>query len=531
MTRLETARHTVESQPPEVKLLAYTEDAYDIAIASARTCYSDKVRTVEEVSEPLREHLGKAIYKAGHHTPFQHPTFVFSLENVSRQFVWSFLHSHPYYNSEQQSQRYVVMARAAVHVPDGLDAEQRAVYEHAVQEAWAAYDRIGALLQDDLRRTMGAIGKIKGQSDKKIAKEAEKKAIEMARYVIPVAAHTALYHTISGIELKRYARMAETGDCPQETVAVVEGMLEAVRAVDPEFVERIREEPMPRSQVLETCVEQAAGATAPGAATNGDAWVAAFDAQLDGHEAKLVSYTAEGERLVAETVREVLGLAPESLSDDEAIALVMDPARNPHHTDTLNTWTHSPVMRALNHTSYTFKKRLTHTADSQDQRHRTVPATRPLLSRVHTTFPDYHTPESIARNEEAKAVYDAAMQTLWDAKNHLVASGVPAEKAVYLLPNAVHVRFTATGNLLGFLHKWRLRTCFNAQREIYDHSMEERAQVAAVHPRLGAHIGPPCMLRVHDKSAWEPLEGPCPEGKQWCGVKVWTNFPDVKRPF
>ena len=29
------------------------------------------------------------------------------LRNVSRQLLWSFLHAHPYYNSEQTSQRYV----------------------------------------------------------------------------------------------------------------------------------------------------------------------------------------------------------------------------------------------------------------------------------------------------------------------------------------------------------------------------------------------------------------------------------------
>lgn len=524
-------RHEIVTGAPKVRLLAYTENAYDIAIASARTCYAPTLKTVAEVNEQTREFLGKAIYRAGHHTPFQHPTFVFSLEQVSRHFTWSFLHSHPFYNSEQQSQRYVPMGDAAVYMPEGLDADQVDVYTEAVRTAWKAYETIGALLEDDVFKTMNAIGKIKGQSDKKIRSEAQKKSIETARYVIPIAAFTSMYHTISGIELKRYARMAETGDCPAETKAVVDAMLEAVREVDPDFVDRIHEPSMPRSEVLETVVEKAAGAERPGAASNGDAWAKAFDQQLDGLDARLVGYTPDGESRVAETAREVLGLAPEALSDDDAIALVMDPAKNPHHHDTLNTWTHSPVMRALNHTSYTFKKRLTHTADSQEQRHRTVPASRPLLSRVHTTYPDYHTPEILLQNEEATRVYHETMQALWDAKNRLVETGVPAEKAVYILPNAVHIRYTATGSLLGQLHKWRLRTCFNAQREIYEHSMQELAQVQQVHPRLGAHIGPPCMLRVHDKASWAELEGPCPEGKQWCGIKVWQNFPKVKRPF
>lgn len=85
-------RHEVQTGAPKVRLLAYTEKAYDIAIASARTCYAPELKTVDTVNDKLREFLGKAIYDAGHHTPFQHPTFVFSLENVSRHFVWSFLH-------------------------------------------------------------------------------------------------------------------------------------------------------------------------------------------------------------------------------------------------------------------------------------------------------------------------------------------------------------------------------------------------------------------------------------------------------
>ncbi len=39
-------------------------------------------------------------------------------------------------------------------------------------------------------------------------------------------------------------------------------------------------------------------------------------------------------------------------------------------------------MRTLDHAHYTFRKKLSHSADSQDQRHRMVPGSRPLLSRT-----------------------------------------------------------------------------------------------------------------------------------------------------
>ena len=56
--------------------------------------------------------------------------------------------------------------------------------------------------------------------------------------------------------------------------------------------------------------------------------------------------------------------------------------KNPYRLETLNVSAHAPLMRTLAHAHYTFRKKLSHTADSQDQRHRTVPGSRPLLSRT-----------------------------------------------------------------------------------------------------------------------------------------------------
>ena len=90
------------SPEPVVKLENYFKDAFDNAVATARTCYSSRVVTSEEVhkdekSRERRDEIAESIYKAGHHTTIQHATFQFILDKVSRQFIWSFLHSHPFY--------------------------------------------------------------------------------------------------------------------------------------------------------------------------------------------------------------------------------------------------------------------------------------------------------------------------------------------------------------------------------------------------------------------------------------------------
>lgn len=496
-------------QKPSVKLLAWTDNALDLSIASARTCYSPRLIEPSEVNEGQRERIGEAIYEAGHHTPFQHPTFVFGLTGVSRQLIWSFLHSHPFYNSEQSSQRYVVLDEANVYVPP-IEGEALEVYEKAVMEAWEAYSRISELLKEDNFRMMSSIGRIKGQSEKQIRVDSEKKAIENARYVVPVCATANLYHTVSGLTLKRYVRMVNACDCPTEARKLVDAMVKAAREVAPDFIDRIGEGSM--EEILEDEFE-------------GDA-DSDFDAENFGAISKLIYYQKDAEKMVADTVRQVTGF---NGSDEEILDKLLNPEKNPYLTDTLNNWVHSPVMRALNNVNYVFKKILTHTADSQDQRHRMTPASRPMLTKVHTEKPDVIPAGSFMQNEEAKEIYDKVVGRLWEAKNRLIGMGVKDEFACYLLPNAVNIRMIQSGSFLHFLHKWRLRLCFNAQREIYDASRDELEQIAEVHPALAKYVGPPCFNRRHGEFTGK--EGPCPEGVRWCGIPVWQGWPGVKRPF
>ncbi len=186
--------------------------------------------------------------------------------------------------------------------------------------------------------------------------------------------------------------------------------------------------------------------------------------------------------------------------DGEAIDRLLNPARNPYRLETLNIGVHAPIMRALQHANFTFAKKISHTADSQDQRHRMVPGSRPLLVLTDTRAPDFVTPMLIAGNARAREVYERAMADAWAAKNELLDRGVPREIALYLLPNAKAIRLVETGSLLHLLHKWTMRTCFNAQEEIYQASMEEVEQVraalpvagtipraAVLHPRRGRH--------------------------------------------
>jgi thymidylate synthase ThyX len=511
----------VETAAPRVTLRNAFSRPFDSAIAAARTCYAPRLIGPEEITDKQRLNIGAATFYSGHHTVYQHAHFEFGLENISRQFVWSFLHAHPFYNSEQQSQRYVRLDRAHAYVPGVslfFDEKCKEIYEGAVARAWNYYRELSSLLIGDARNILNDIWHIGPMSHpkrlQKIERSAEKRAIEIARYVLPLAAFTTMVHTLSGIVLHRLWRMSAASDTPSEARAVIGEMVSHVKSLDAQFFDRFGTEP------LEELPEWKSVQPVPSA---GEAFAREFDTKLNGKTSQLVDYSPNAVRVIADSFRAVAGLTGAQCPDAEAIDRLLNPARNLYRLETLNVGVHAPMMRALQHANYTFAKKISHTADSQDQRHRMVPGSRPLLTLADTRDPDYITPALLAANPRAKEVYDRAMHDAWNAKNELLDRGVPPEITLYLLPNAKSIRLYESGSLLHLIHKWTMRTCFNAQEEIYQASMDEIAQLREIHPELTRYIGPPCHIRA---GITTPI---CTEGSHFCGIKVWLDFPNIQR--
>ncbi len=506
------------SVPPEVKLVNTFRLPFDNAIATARTCYSSKgVISSEDVTGwPRRDELATSLYQAGHHTVFQHAHFQFSLANVSRQFVWSFLHSHPFYNSEQVSQRYVEVKAGSYAIPP-LEENALAVYEHTVQRLFEAYQ---ALTQSLMVPVSAAYferfkGRAKNPEDKKTKDGLKKRCMEAARYVLPIGTFTYLYHTISGITLLRYYRLCRQRDASTEQTFVVQAMVDELLKLAPEY-RAILEEPIPLEETIEQRFYKTKEHQADFKAQ--EEFIHEFDVDLDGHVSALVDYKVNNEKMLADAVREVLGIPRTELDDTGAIDLVLNPARNPLLGENLNLTSISKLTRAMVHPSYTFRKKLSHTADSQDQRHRTTPASRPCLSAYLTRQPDYITPEIFRYDDRSLHLYNQAMQISWEGIAKLQKLGVPEEYTAYLLPNAVSIRFTESADLMSLWHKCAMRLCYNSQEEIWRAALDEASQIREINPNIGKYLLPPCGLR--SLSGQKPI---CPEGDRYCGVPVWKK--------
>ncbi|MDQ4100551.1 MAG: FAD-dependent thymidylate synthase [Chloroflexota bacterium] len=540
------------SPAPEVRLLRDESSAHPfaLAIAAAWSCYGARPAKVENVlklvggPEPeglspsklteRRERRDRAIrlyadlFAAGHHTTFQHATFVFVLDNVSRLAIWSFFHAHPFYNSEQVSQRYREVSGDVMVAPD-LPEGLRGVYDGAIARALEGYRRIGDLLTPDFAaryaQVFPARAKAKGdEAARRVADAVQKRAQEVARYVLPLATPAHLYHTVNGLTLLRYYVLANQPDAPTEVRAIVNRMVAEVLAVDPYFLggpgHPLDLDVLGADQSLEAEAFAHWRHNLAQSPDEAEAFFTRYDAELGGRNSRLIAYNPDAEHLMADAVRTVLGREGDGLDDAAALAQVLDGSRNPYLGHNLFLGMHSKLMQTMSHVPFTFQKRISGAEDAQNQRHRGTPSSSPLLTAHLRREPDVIVPWAIRQNPAAHAEYDATVRALWDAKNRLLDAGVAPEVALYLLPNAHHVRFHESGTLQGYYWKWIKRLCLDAQREISETAWQEVEQVRQVHPTIGRYVdGPPCVFR--SRAGSRPI---CPEGERYCGIPVWRNY-------
>jgi thymidylate synthase ThyX len=512
-------------------LLAAFPRPLDTAVGAARTCTSAAGPVVPEAVLPAaldgdaltraherRDALARSLYTAGHHTTFQHAHFLFVLEGVSRQFVWSFLHSHPFSNSEQVSQRYVAVAPDAVYMPElgPIAAAAFAATVEAQHEAYRALvDLLAPLAEAELLKRFPTMRR----HPKRLARESARKAQEVARAVLPVATLTSLYHTVSSLTLFRYRRLCRQHDVPAETAAVVEAMVAAALAHEPDLAVVLE----PAIELADT-PEQRVFAELHGATPQPAAFRAEFDAELGGRTSRLMGGDGGNVARVGAAVRAVFGVTRERLGDEEAVRLALDPASNRLLGEALNLTTLSKLGRCLHHAHFTFAKKLSHAADSQDQRHRMTPAARPLLLSVVDGEPDVVVPRLVQHaGGEAERVFRAAVEHAWEGAA-AVAASAGREAALYLLPNAMAIRFVESSDLLNLHHKHKMRLCYNAQEEIWQASLDEATQIAEREPAIGRWLLPPCAVR--HAAGRTPY---CPEGDRFCGIPVWRLQPSQYR--
>jgi thymidylate synthase (FAD) len=125
-----------------VRLLGHTPEPDALVAAAARLCYSDAAidgLLRRELAEPSARLL-ETLRKSGHHSPFEHASFTFGVEGLSRVASHQLVR-HRIASFSQQSQRYVRMDRAEIVLPASVAVrpEARALFERQAESAREAY--------------------------------------------------------------------------------------------------------------------------------------------------------------------------------------------------------------------------------------------------------------------------------------------------------------------------------------------------------------------------------------------------------
>lgn len=110
--------------------------------------------------------------------------------------------------------------------------------------------------------------------------------------------------------------------------------------------------------------------------------------------------------------------------------------------------------------------------------------------------------------------FQEIMKQIGAGYEELVAAGVPAEDARFLLPNATNTNFKITVNFQSLLHICDLRLCTRAQWEFRKVAALMRSEVMKVVPELGRFLQPKCgELRMGYCDESEKDWAACPIGR------------------
>ena len=131
--------------PVEVELIASTPDAARIVAAAAKICYSPSgaVDILDGLDREKTVSFLKMLRESGHLSPFEHISFTFAVEGISRVATHQLVR-HRLASYSQQSQRYVAMSGQKCIVPPSVlnNKKAHALFMKQVEDAWNCYKEL-----------------------------------------------------------------------------------------------------------------------------------------------------------------------------------------------------------------------------------------------------------------------------------------------------------------------------------------------------------------------------------------------------
>lgn len=216
----------------KVTLLSHTPNPEQVIACAARLCYSSaSVQSVMDGLTPEKtEDFIQMLTNMGHESPFEHVTFTFGIEGVSRSLLAQ-ITRHRIASFSVKSQRYVKEFEFSFVTPPEIakDPEALAVYKAAMEQDRMQYEQLEAILFARHKKRLLEEGK----DEKTATRMAEKSAIEDARYVLPNACETQMMVTMNVRSLWNFFRLRCCNRAQWEIRDLAEQMLMLCRDVAP----------------------------------------------------------------------------------------------------------------------------------------------------------------------------------------------------------------------------------------------------------------------------------------------------------
>ena len=215
-----------------VELLAYTPDAEKLVASAAKLCYSSA--GIKGLMDNLdKDHTNRFLYMLmdlGHESPVEHISFTFGIEGVSRSLLAQ-ITRHRIASFSVKSQRYVREGSFEFVVPPRIEKNEAAkeLYLKAMREDQGTYNRLTDILYEEIVQEMLKAGK----DEKEAKRDAEKQAIEDARFVLPNACETKMILTMNARSLLNFFHHRCCARAQWEIRHIAEEMLDLVKEVCP----------------------------------------------------------------------------------------------------------------------------------------------------------------------------------------------------------------------------------------------------------------------------------------------------------
>jgi len=192
----------------KVELLKYTPEPEILVAMAAKLCYSEA--TIDDLWQQMKEkEVSKFINKLmemGHHSPFEHISFTFGIEGISRVTTHQLVR-HRIASYSQQSQRYVKYKELKYITPPTIqkDKDLQMLFRETIERARKAYDQ---LINSGI-------------------------PVEDARYILPEACETKIIVSMNARELLHFFRLRCCNRAQWEIRQLAHQMLKKVKEICP----------------------------------------------------------------------------------------------------------------------------------------------------------------------------------------------------------------------------------------------------------------------------------------------------------